>query len=247
MTAEPTDPTYPTLPAVLLPYRRAAPDNQIVPWTATEGWAGVLQPCPQLLLDLDAEVEEYGGIRRVFVHERASGDPLALFLAAMAWGFGTTGYGATRVAKILSDPEATAKLGRIVSVVRTDGAAEGWGELLNPRRSKIPHLGMAFGTKLLYFAGYHAPTDGPRPLILDMFVRRSLERLSDTMPSPGSTIWRNHYLAYLDAAERWAADPQWNATPETVEFALFDLGKRSGENDAALIDDDSDAAPGDAP
>jgi len=247
MTTEPTDPTPTTLPSTFLEYKATAPATQIVPWAPTEGWSAILQQRPQLLVDLESEIDEHGGIRRAFVHDRASGDPLTLFLAAMAWGFGTTGYGATRVAKILSHPEAATKLERIVSVVQTDGAGEGWGELLDPSRSKIPRFGMAFGTKLLYFAGYHAPTVGPRPLILDMFVRRSLERLSDTMPPARSTVWRSHYLGYLKAAEDWAANPQWNATPETVEFALFDLGKRPVDDEAVELEDDADAAPGDAP
>ena len=145
----------------------------------------------------------------------------------MAWGFGPKTYGPARVAKMMSDPGFESNLVAIVEDVRTKGAAEGWTSLL--KTHKIYRLGMAFGTKLLYFAAYTSDCPGPRPLVLDQFVRAALVEFGAPVRAKG-TLWRDDYINYLTIAERWAHDRSWGVAPDIVEFGLFDLGKTISRN-----------------
>lgn len=86
-------------------YSKADVDHQLVP-LSTVAWASVLGSFPLIAADLADEVASHAGIRRSFVHERAAGNPVDLFLAAMAWGFGPTAYGPARVAKMMAGPQA---------------------------------------------------------------------------------------------------------------------------------------------
>ena len=140
---------------------------------------------------------------------------------AMAWGYRPKDYGPRRTRAILDQYGADEKIAAIVDATRNDGAAAGWHALLNTHR--IAGLNMSFGTKLLYFAGY--TTDHrPRPLILDERVRASLNR-SDvapgTLPPMGRRVQEDDYVRYLELAEAWAAEQDWNQVPDVVEFALF--------------------------
>jgi len=228
------------IPRALLHFGSDDVASQRVPWSA-ESWGQVLRGHPILAADIEREVDENSGIRRAFVHDRAADNPVELFLTAMAWGFGTTSYGPSRVAKIMADPGVESKLANIVNDVRTRGGADGWKSLL--LTNKIPYLGMAYGTKLLYFAGYSSDCPGPRPLVLDQFVRASLVHFGVPRAAKG-TLWRDDYVTYLTIAERWAADPAWDVTPEVAEFGLFTEGKRIA--DRAVDDGDSESVSGEA-
>jgi hypothetical protein len=181
--------------------------------------------------EVSAHADAENGIRRRFVHDYGARheDPVALFLLAMAWGFAEVGYGAYRTKAILAQDDAEYKINHIVTETRINGAGAGWTALLGAHW--IKGMNMSFGTKLLYFAGYHAGLS-PRPLILDDRVRWSLYDLArGAVPPPGSTskVTKAHYLQYLDLAEAWAADATWNQEPEVVEFGLFDLNGRYGD------------------
>jgi hypothetical protein len=223
------------LPSGLLAYSRADVANQRVP-LSLDAWAPVLESVPQLAVALGEELEMHGGIRRPFVHDRAGGDPVELFLAAMTWGFGTTTYGPARVNRMMSDPGFERNVAAIIADVRTQGAGPGWTSLLLTH--KIHGLGMAYGTKLLYFAGYEADQPGPRPLVLDQFVRAALVHFGAPIVARG-TIWRDNYINYLTLAERWASDRSWGVAPDVVEFGLFDLGKAMSKNRLKVDDDDA--------
>jgi hypothetical protein len=105
------------------------------------------------------------------------------------------------------------------------GAAEGWRALFSTNH--VAGLGVSFGTKLLYFASYTTDCPGPRPLILDRYVRASLALLGTGAPPPGHIVWRDDYIAYIDLAEAWAGNACLQEPPDVVEMALFVTGKRA--------------------
>lgn len=232
--------TQPGLPSELRAYSGTDVAAQRVP-LSMDAWASVFASSPEVAAEIAAEIDAHNGIRRSFIHERADGDPVSLFLAAMAWGFGPTAYGPARVAKMMAIPGFESNVGTIVEDVRTRGAAEGWTSLLLTH--KIHGLGMAYGTKLLYFAGYGSDCPGPRPLVLDQFVRAALVRFGAPLAAKG-TVWRDDYVNYLTIAERWAADETWSVEPDVVEFGLFDLGKTIGQRAAEVDDDEAEVARG---
>jgi hypothetical protein len=225
-----TDGPQAILPPALLSYSYADVCSQRIAWRPTDMWHQALAQHDALLWTLVDEVIDHGGIRRSFVHEKALGDPVELFLATMAWGLGRRSraihhqrnllVGATAV---VTDQAARKKLARIVNDTQKRGAGAGWHSLLVS--NKITGLEMSFGTKLLYFAGYSLDLEGPRPLILDDNARGALHRLRPDVMTDRGKVDEARYLAYLEQAERWAAVPSWNQTADTVEYGLFRLGQ----------------------
>ena len=183
-----------------------------------EAWRTAFADHEETLTQLAHHAHNEGGITRSYLHDRASTDPVDLFLISMVWGYGKVGYGPRRITDILNQVGADDKLRAIVETTRNGGAAAGWNALLNTHR--IGGLDMSFGTKLLYFAGY-TTSHGPRPLILDNVVRIALQNAAPgTVPASGR-VHRDDYLRYLQLAEDWAADPDWNVEPDVIEYALF--------------------------
>ncbi|OZC33159.1 hypothetical protein [Gordonia polyisoprenivorans] len=206
------------LPESVKRYTVGDVSNHLVRWNP-DPWRDVFRGFDEAFLSLSEHVISNGGITRSYVHDRAAGDPVELFLLAMAWGYGTIGYGPTRVRKILSQTDSRAKLADIVVATRAGGAEAGWIALL--RQHRIKGLGMAFGTKLLYFAGYSCQSR-PRPLILDQFVRRALHQLIDPVMPVKTIVRLDDYLRYLEVAEYAASQL---GEPDVLEYALFELGK----------------------
>ncbi len=212
------------LPPLLLGYSRADVANQRVTWRPSPFWAGVFAGRPALLDGLTNEVIEHGGIRRTFVHGLALGDPVDLFLATMAWGFGADEpWHKSQQALPLTpaaQAAAAANLGGIVKQTQLNGAGAGW--TVGFKTNKVPGLGISFLTKFLYFAGYSVNSPGERPLILDQKVHAGLVHAQPgRFPATLGGINRKRYLDYLELAASWASDPSWNESPEVVEFALF--------------------------
>jgi len=138
--------------------------------------------------------------------------------AVLAWGYGMTGYGRWRAGRTLAaDPDGT----RLQSMLEPLRAETISGEALQSvysaflARPRLPWLGPAFFTKLIYFAGYRRGTGGIQPLILDKIVAGRLP--ADAGVRPRAWLWTStEWTGYL----KWAAD-QTTGEPDEVEMALF--------------------------
>ncbi|MFF4807108.1 hypothetical protein ACFY03_02650 [Micromonospora chersina] len=148
--------------------------------------------------------------------------PRQLLSAVLMWGYGPIGYGPWRTARSLEgDPDgkrlAYALEGLRAPAPDEDALRTAYQRLRDPKESRLPRLGPAFFTKLLYFAGYRRGAPGRQPLILDSVVRRRLPVDAGVRRESG---WvSEEWLAYLG----WAADQarRRGIEPDEVEMALF--------------------------
>ncbi len=185
------------------------------PWRRAWEKAGLEQSLP-VLEEFAAAVAQKGLTRRLV---RGFGkDPERLLIAAMAWGFGMTGYGGFRTAAMLDHLDA---IQAIVATARSGSAADAFQRLWDRNHAAVPYLGTAFGTKLLYFAGDRG-TRRPRLLIYDANVRLGLRATGQDFPPPSSLTTRR-YIAYLELVERVARKAE--VSPDVVEYTLFCTGR----------------------
>jgi hypothetical protein len=122
----------------------------------------------------------------------------------MIWGFATSNRGPYSLRLMLTGKSGgepvSAVLASIISSARA-GAGEGFTSLFDARgRTRVPRLGVAFGTKLVHFADYDSDAR-PRPLVLDNRVWLAAQALTDmpTVPDPKRYVATADYLAYC----RW--------------------------------------------
>lgn len=199
-----------------------------VPWNP-DWWHRANLPVLRVGIERVAAISdpEVGGWLRVRRHHvrslaPAPGDEIWTFFAAvMIWGYGSTGYGAARVQRILwARPKATVErnLAALVDAARR-GPGQAWDTMRTSHRTHL--LGPAFATKVAYFAAFSAPEPPvPAPLIADANTSWALW---DLCRIPRSVEQRGSYLRYVDLAHAWAADKGWR--PDDVERALFEIGK----------------------
>lgn len=141
---------------------------------------------------------------------------LAFFAALAAWGTGTNGLMRYRVMNPLTSPAGTDKLLDAVAGMPADPVAayRYFNNSDSGRGRRVPGLGPAYFTKLLYFS--HPPRPGEvTPLILDRFVAQAM---GWTIHSGWRTTEYELYLASVHAAlERWRPD----LPADAVEYLLF--------------------------
>lgn len=151
---------------------------------------------------------------------RATDDPesaASAFLAVMAWGFGSLGYGQYRTTAILTGtPDASVKLQAVAHTLAQEGADGAYRRMARPGDCKLRRLGPAFGTKFLYFC---QPTgQAVTALILDQFVATWLARHTPLVVNP--VPWAPAtYRRYLTHMHDWAAST--GCRPDDLEYWMF--------------------------
>ena len=213
-----------SLPEFLNKFDVSSPQAQREPWVLNAQWKGFLANHSHVVNNLESEINEHGGIRRSFLMALADGDVEDFFLSVMAWGFAKNNVHYPAQVSLMTPPFNTANLQAIVDVVRNKGSEAGWKAM--KQTHKVYGLGYGFGTKLLYFAGYGNVPNGPQPLILDSRVSSALANRVNGFSWSDNYEYATarNYMRYLELAQEWSADPTWNGSPETVEYALFSVG-----------------------
>ncbi|MDX3863241.1 8-oxoguanine DNA glycosylase OGG fold protein [Streptomyces europaeiscabiei] len=186
-------------------------------------WPAVLDECP--------DVGRWPRVDRRAVFSIASQVDTAegrrhLLVAALVWGTGTKAQSVNRRARVFehsSPADIDARLSEALDVLRARGAADAYWAFNNDQR--VPHLGPAFFTKVLYFAGHDRATAPHRPVILDSVVSRALkanDAVDTSWPENGWTT--DQYRLYVDGVHEYAQAR--GVLPDQVEAALFSQGKQ---------------------
>ncbi|MFE5108467.1 hypothetical protein [Streptomyces sp. NPDC056663] len=222
---------------IVLPYQLDLPDHdtvlgQAIPFDRTR-WIPVLPDAAWWPSELDScpIVGKWPRVdrRTVFSIARKANTVEGrrhLLVAALVWGTGTKAQSVHRRSQIFvrsSAADIDARLGSALAALRERGAAEAYWALNNDQH--IPHLGAAFFTKVLYFAGHESPAGPYRPVILDSVVSQALKDLKTVdadWPENGWTTdqYRRHLEGVHDLARRRGV------LPDQVEAALFFHGKQ---------------------
>jgi len=186
-------------------------------------WPTVLDECP--------DVGRWPRVDRRAVFNIASQADTAegrrhLLVAALVWGTGTKAQSVKRRARVFehsSPADIDARLSEALDVLRARGATDAYWAFNNDQR--VPHLGPAFFTKVLYFAGHDRITALHRPVILDSVVSRALkanDAVDTSWPENGWTT--DQYRLYVDGVHEYAQAR--GVLPDQVEAALFSQGKQ---------------------
>ena len=118
---------YPPLPAFVRSCTEADVANQRIKWSSSKKpWPEAFRHHADLRGKLEDEIGKYGGIRREFVFSHADGDPVRLFLVAMAWGFGGTTVRWPRQRRMLTTDSLRPQLAEIIRQTQASGASAGW-------------------------------------------------------------------------------------------------------------------------
>lgn len=149
---------------------------------------------------------------------------MQLAAGVLAWGHGIRGYGPFRTGRILAREQAGERLEAALSGLRADAVAPAVLEDCYERfttTAKVPGLGAAFFTKLLYFSGYRRGRGGIQPLILDRVVAGRLPAAAGPAGKYRTAWWTGTWSAYLRWAANQATRPEFGNEPDRVEMALF--------------------------
>jgi hypothetical protein len=142
------------------------------------------------------------------------------YFAAIIWGCGTGARNRARMLKVFSDPQnevVLERIDRLVDELKLADPGTAWNVITRTHRLKW--LGVAFGTKIAYFAALSGPNRmrRPLPLIADAMVRKAL-----CLPVTTSV---DAYVEYCRHAARLAEQLEGDfSRPDQIEYALFKLG-----------------------
>jgi hypothetical protein len=205
-------------------------DRQPITWRRPN-WEKLWLAEPRLpggdVLDaIDAEVssEGAGTIRRSWLRGLADGDPPLFLAASTIWGFGNyVRRGRPALGAMLRTPDVGAITRSIIDASRRD-PGEGFEAVFDARgHPRIKSLNIAFGTKVVHFAGYDH--SHPRPLVVDRRVYAAARCLDDSAPVPDPARYTtgHEYRNYC----AWAGEVarRNRVEPEVVEYVLFMDGR----------------------
>jgi hypothetical protein len=160
------------------------------------------------------------------------------FLVAMIWGYGPAGYGAFRTQRVLSANEgAPQTLADVAKVARDAGGPTAF-EWLAASGHRLRWLGVAFGTKYLYFCAANGV--GQPALVLDRLVRWWLWEHCRWWLSMDWNVAQ--YRDYVNTLCAWST--QLDVAPGDVEMLMFRL---QAAGDPAMLSPQSGQVVGAAP
>lgn len=207
---------------------RPATDDHAVNWKHSAWGGGCATEVTDRVHRLAEQLREKNGgdcdlvrISRRDVFALADADPVDLFLAAMAWGFGDVGYGWYRTNNVI-EHAGEDRIARAIETIRkANQQAEpigAWRAWSRAGEAKLPGLGTAFASKLAYFACFDRAT-GTGPLIADANTAWGLWGLTGIWDSRAKA---DRYGEYVEWAS--AAACSIGCRPDDVERALFEIG-----------------------
>ncbi|MFM7744568.1 MAG: hypothetical protein ACKO8T_02750, partial [Actinomycetota bacterium] len=153
------------------------------------------------------------------------------FVTIMIWGRGPDNRGPALTKKMMKTKDFDETLADIIRISSAPEVthSDAFLSLFVKGRSRIPGLGISFGTKLIH-AFSDDQSESPA-LVYDDLVKRALRALRESGvdgvpdgPSPWRFMRARQYAGYCE----WSAEraSEWNVKPRDVEFALFQLGRR---------------------
>jgi hypothetical protein len=162
-------------------------------------WAEQLPEFGDVVEWLPVELDRAAVLDAVGQLAGAADWPLSSFVVTQIWGYGTRGYGPTRVRRVLDGAGGRARpaLAEAVARVRAGSPEDGLAVLASEEH-RLKGLGMSFATKFLFFMD---PTQ--RALILDQFVADWLKEHAG-LRLPLQPLSAEPYHRYLEAMSRWA-------------------------------------------
>jgi hypothetical protein len=211
-----SDHEVPTLIRELIESWRAAgsPTQPGIDWQKNK-WITAFPEMAHQLEGLPLQLSRQDVVTRVRDSRFDTDDTRLAFILVMAWGYGEVGYGVWRVNRILIEtPNAPARLLKVREILSRSDAITGYKSLCG--ECKIPWLGPAFGTKLLYFFG--SSNSSKPPLILDEMVASWLNRNLGLSIKPWG--WSTTtYREYLKRMYQWA--DTLSVSPVDIETCIF--------------------------
>lgn len=189
------------------------------------------EPCMfDLLADIPVlEGNRWPRITRKYLFDLADkiGSPkeaVQFYVAVCAWGAGTKALLVGRRVRVLRDNRDAGE--RLLAGIRLAETSPvgAYRAFRRGGEHSLLHLGPAFFTKVIYFAGW-PEQEGiiPKPLILDQYVAAALNDITD-LNWPSTWNWTaGQYEHYLHLAPKWASE--WRCEPDVIERTLFEHGK----------------------
>jgi len=210
--------------------RAVNPDDQLCPSSGRQlridSWRPALTGLTQsddFLERLRAHTSVNGTLRRTWV--MSVSDDVERLAASTIWGFGNYVWRGRKFLREQIAPENHATIREIANAARRS-PEHGFLSLFENGSPRVPFLGIAYGTKFLYFTARRS--GGPWSLIYDKRVHIGLKRLHEhsTRLNPPRIFTRpnalsvDDYSAYVKFALSLDAE-----RPDRVEYLLFQLGK----------------------